>query len=33
MEKQGKVSIWVGKFDSQEQLNEYIEEIFDEEGD
>ncbi|MDH7913736.1 immunity 22 family protein [Winogradskyella sp. SYSU M77433] len=33
MEKEGKVSIWVGKFNSEEALKEYVQEVFDEEGD
>ena len=33
MEKEGKVSIWVGKFNSEEALKEYVQEVFDDEGD
>lgn len=33
MEKQGKVSIWIGNFDSKNVLHKHMEEVFDEEGD
>lgn len=28
-----KVSIWLGRFDSEEQLNDYVEEQYNEDGD
>jgi len=33
MIKLGKVSLWIGNFKSQEDLNSFIEEKYDEEGD
>ncbi|WP_296382700.1 immunity 22 family protein [Winogradskyella sp.] len=33
MEEQGKVSIWVGNLSSRNDLDKYMEEVFDEEGD
>ena len=33
MEKQGKVSLWVGSFNSREDLDDFIGEVYDDEGD
>ncbi|WGH74647.1 immunity 22 family protein [Tenacibaculum tangerinum] len=33
MEKQGKVSLWVGKFDSREVLDSFLNETYDEDGE
>lgn len=33
MEKQGKVSLWVGDFDSKEEFYNFIKEVYDDEGE